>query len=100
MIHVPWRCSGAGDNLRLRRNDVPWAAQFVKTVTQKYAGQFQEVAKAIVESHYKDDYFDSTMETVEKAVIVGQGNEVRPFQRWVRDPELGVRLGQISGRHR
>ncbi|XP_065080970.1 uncharacterized protein LOC135703620 [Ochlerotatus camptorhynchus] len=46
----------------------PCSAQFVKNLNAKeYAVQFPEAAKAIVENHYVDDYFDS-MDTVEQAV--------------------------------
>ncbi|XP_065095155.1 uncharacterized protein LOC135717133 [Ochlerotatus camptorhynchus] len=46
----------------------PCSAQFVKNLNaREYAVQFPEAAKAIVENHYVDDYFDST-DTVEQAV--------------------------------
>ncbi|XP_053692618.1 uncharacterized protein LOC128741066 [Sabethes cyaneus] len=46
----------------------PCSAQYVKNLNAKqFAKQFPEAAKAIVENHYVDDYFDSA-ETVEEAV--------------------------------
>ncbi|XP_053686517.1 uncharacterized protein LOC128736059 [Sabethes cyaneus] len=46
----------------------PCSAQFVKNLNAKeFAGQFPQAAKAILENHYVDDYFDST-DTVEEAV--------------------------------
>ncbi|XP_055615048.1 uncharacterized protein LOC129761356 [Toxorhynchites rutilus septentrionalis] len=46
----------------------PSLAQYVKNLNAKeYAGQFPEAAKAIVENHYVDEYFDSA-DTIEEAV--------------------------------
>ncbi|XP_062540767.1 uncharacterized protein LOC134208840 [Armigeres subalbatus] len=46
----------------------PCTAQFVKNRNaQEYAVQFPEAARAIVENHYVDDYFDS-VDTIEESV--------------------------------
>ncbi|XP_058456758.1 uncharacterized protein LOC131434131 [Malaya genurostris] len=47
---------------------LPCSAQYVKNINAKeYAGQFPAAAKAIIENHYVDDYFDSA-DTIEEAV--------------------------------
>ncbi|XP_062556945.1 uncharacterized protein LOC134221776 [Armigeres subalbatus] len=71
----------------------PCTAQFVKNRNaQEYAVQFPEAARAIVENHYVDDYFDS-VDTVEEAVKRAQevkyvhakgGFEIR---NWVSNSE-------------
>lgn len=45
---------------------------------------------------YVDHYFDST-DIVEEA---GPRSEICPFKRRVRDPKLGVELGEVSPWHR
>ncbi|XP_055622254.1 uncharacterized protein LOC129765843 [Toxorhynchites rutilus septentrionalis] len=75
----------------------PCSAQFVKNMNAKeFAGRFPEAARAILENHYVDDYFDST-ETVEEAVKLAKevtfvhskgGFELR---NWVSSSEVFLR---------
>ncbi|XP_062541842.1 uncharacterized protein LOC134209834 [Armigeres subalbatus] len=50
----------------------PCSAQYVKNWNaREFAGQFPAAAKAIVENHYVDDYFDSS-DTIEEAVALAK----------------------------